>query len=93
MEGPAVSSGYINDDKRTLERFYKTKNGIGYKTGDLVIEEKGKKLKIIGRQDNQIKFLGHRIELEEIEKNINDIFKLNQSLVVLKEKKNFHLRN
>ena len=33
--------------------------------------------------------MGHRIELEEIEKNVNDIFKLNQSLVILKEKKIF----
>ena len=62
---------------------------MGYKTGDLVIEGKDKNLKIIGRQDNQIKFLGHRIELEEIEKNVNDIFKLNQSLVILEEKKTF----
>lgn len=89
LEGPAVSTGYINDNKRTLEKFYKTRGNMGYKTGDLVIEGKDKNLKIIGRQDNQIKFLGHRIELEEIEKNVNDIFKLNQSLVILKEKKIF----
>ena len=60
--------GYFNDKKRTKEKFY-YRNGLrGYKTGDLVKENKKKLLKIIGRVDNQIKFLGHRIELEEIEK-------------------------
>jgi len=33
--------------------------------------------------------LGHRIELEEIEKNINEVFKLRDCLVIFTKKKKF----
>ena len=89
LEGPAVSLGYINDRKRTLEKFYKAGKYYGYKTGDIVIEGKNKNLNIIGREDNQIKFLGHRIEIEEIENNINNIFKLKECLVIFTKKTTF----
>ena len=89
LEGPAVSEGYINDSLKTKEKFYKYKNYYGYKTGDLVNEGRNKLIKIIGRSDNQIKFLGHRIEIEEIENNIKEIYKLSQSLVIVKTKKLF----
>lgn len=89
LEGPAVSCGYINDNKITLEKFYKVGKHKGYRTGDIVFENKNKNLNIIGRKDNQIKFLGHRIELEEIEKNINEVFKLRDCLVIFTKKKEF----
>ncbi len=89
LEGPAISQGYVNDKLKTKEKFYKTRNFFGYKTGDIVKEYKNKLIKIIGRSDNQVKISGHRIELEEIENTINKIFNLSQSLVVLKNKKTF----
>jgi len=89
LEGPAVSEGYINDNLKTKEKFYKYKKYYGYRTGDLVNEGRNKLIKIIGRSDNQIKFLGHRIEIEEIENNIKEVYKLSQSLIILKSKKLF----
>ena len=86
LEGPAVSSGYFNDKGKTNEKFYKVGKFNGYKTGDLVHEEENKNLKIVGRVDNQIKFLGHRIELEEIEKIIVKNFKIKNCIAKLKEK-------
>ncbi len=65
------------------------KNVLGYKTGDLVNENKKKLLKIIGRVDNQIKFMGHRIELEEIEKKINLVFNLSDCLILIKKQKQY----
>ena len=89
LEGPAVSQGYFNDKKRTKEKFY-NRNGLkGYKTGDLVKENKRKFLKIIGRVDNQIKFLGHRIELEEIEKVFIKKLKIKNCVASLKLKKQY----
>ena len=41
-----------------------------YRTGDLVREVDGL-LHFVGRKDNQIKHMGYRIELEEIEAAIN----------------------
>lgn len=89
LEGPAVSSGYYNDLSRTKEKFYKIGKIRGYKTGDLVIEEKNKLLKIIGRVDNQIKYLGHRIELEEIEKCFIKKFKIKNCIASLKPKSSY----
>ncbi len=86
LEGPAVGDGYINNKSLTMKSFYKNKGHKGYKTGDIVKENKNRNLKILGRVDNQIKFLGHRIELEEIEKKINKVFNLSDCLVSLKQK-------
>ena len=90
LEGPAVSGGYINNKKNSKVKFYsKNKTIKGYKTGDLVKEDSKKLLYILGRADNQIKILGHRIEIEEIENTINHVFKLNQCLIILNEIKDF----
>ena len=89
LEGPAVSEGYINDKILTKKLFYNKKNFRGYKTGDIVKEYNNKNIKILGRTDNQVKFLGHRIELEEIEKKINEVFKLSDCIVKLANKKTY----
>jgi D-alanine--poly(phosphoribitol) ligase subunit 1 len=93
LEGPAVSPGYFNDRKRTKEKFYKVGKFNGYKTGDIVMEEKNKLLKIIGRTDNQIKFLGHRIELEEIEKAFIKLFGIKNCIAAIKKKKQYPHKN
>ena len=89
LEGPAVSSGYFQDKFKTREKFYTKGNTMWYKTGDIVYENKNKLLKIIGRVDNQIKFLGHRIELEEIEKVFIKKYKVKNCIAVLKNKKQY----
>ncbi len=70
--GAGVTLGYINDPERTsgayilnpLETSYPDRV---YKTGDIgVINEDGV-LFFHGRKDRQIKYLGHRVELDEIE--------------------------
>jgi D-alanine--poly(phosphoribitol) ligase subunit 1 len=71
--GPNVGKGYYNDPDRTALGFvqnpYNNKfQEIMYKTGDLVrLDPDNGKLYIYGRKDNQIKHMGYRIELEEIE--------------------------
>jgi D-alanine--poly(phosphoribitol) ligase subunit 1 len=71
--GPNVGLGYYNDAMRTAERFVQNPLNTAfpetmYRTGDLVRrDQEDGKLYILGRSDNQIKHMGHRIELEEIE--------------------------
>lgn len=71
--GPNVGKGYYNDPGRTAASFvqnpYNTKfQEIMYKTGDLArLDPADSKLYIQGRKDNQIKHMGYRIELEEVE--------------------------
>ena len=86
--GPSISQGYHNKKLLTQERFFKFKNNNGYKTGDIIQKIKNNFL-ILGRTDNQIKFLGHRIELEEIENTLIKILNLNECLVTVKKDKKF----
>ena len=84
--GPNVAAGYFNDDARTEQSFrtLRTKNRFGkraYATGDIVREENGL-LYFVGRKDNQIKLMGYRIELEEIEAGLMTISGISQAAVV-----------
>ena len=81
LEGPAVAYGYYNERELTKKKFYKKKRYYGYFTGDIVKKLKNKELKILGRVDNQIKLMGHRIELEEIENQIIKIFNIKECVV------------
>lgn len=71
--GPNVGKGYYNNPERTAASFIKNPYNTSYtetmyKTGDLVrFEPVDGKLYIQGRKDHQIKHMGYRIELEEIE--------------------------
>jgi D-alanine--poly(phosphoribitol) ligase subunit 1 len=73
--GPQVGLGYFNDIDRTKDAFINNPlnlnyNEITYRTGDLVKIDGQGILWFVGRKDNQIKHLGYRIELEEIESAI-----------------------
>lgn len=71
--GPNVGQGYYNDPERTQIAFvqnpYNDKyTEIMYRTGDLVrYNPEDGKIYIMGRKDHQVKHMGYRIELEEIE--------------------------
>jgi acyl-coenzyme A synthetase/AMP-(fatty) acid ligase len=72
MTGPQLSLGYWQDEEKTQGAFVPVagKNGTYtyYRTGDRVRRPvPGKPLVYLGRLDNQIKVLGHRVELGEVE--------------------------
>lgn len=84
--GPNVAAGYFNDPERTTGVFITLADSPRfmkrmYRTGDLVREEKGY-FYFISRKDNQIKHMGYRIELEEIENALIRLPDVNQSAVV-----------
>lgn len=89
--GPQVGLGYYNDPERTAQAFVSNPlNALwherSYRTGDLVrLDADGRTLHFIGRADNQIKHMGYRIELEEIEAAINRIEGVKQAAVVQKD--------
>jgi D-alanine--poly(phosphoribitol) ligase subunit 1 len=86
--GPNVGLGYYNDPDRTAASFVqnpfnKAFREIMYKTGDLVhLDPVDGKLYIHGRKDNQIKHMGYRIELEEIENALNRIEYISEAIAV-----------
>jgi amino acid adenylation domain-containing protein len=76
MTGPQLSLGYWQDGEKTRRAFVPVagKNGTYYRTGDRVRQPApGKPLVYLGRLDNQIKVLGHRVELGEVEAAVRQV--------------------
>jgi amino acid adenylation domain-containing protein len=70
MAGPQLSAGYWMDPEKTSAAFLvpPNKQDLYYRTGDRVRKpDVGRPMTYLGRTDNQIKILGHRVELAEIE--------------------------
>jgi amino acid adenylation domain-containing protein len=72
VSGPQTTYGYWNDPVKTAERYLSlpissVEKRRFYWTGDRVIRLKNGEYAFLGRTDNQIKVLGHRVELGEIE--------------------------
>ena len=89
--GPNVAYGYIGDDEITRKNFIYGKKYFnyqrGYRTGDLVYyNPKQDKIYFVGRKDTQVKHLGYRIELNELEVTLNKHAQVNEAFV-------FYLKN
>ena len=67
VAGVQLSDGYLNAPKLTDARFPIIGGKRWYLTGDLAMEDSSGKFHCLGRIDNQVKVLGHRIELEEVD--------------------------
>ncbi len=70
MCGPQVTVGYWQDDTQTQAAFLRLPGNPGfyYATGDRVRKpSEGRPMHYLGRMDHQIKILGHRVELGEVE--------------------------
>jgi amino acid adenylation domain-containing protein len=87
LGGPSISPGYLKRPELSAERF---KNVLLpdnsrqrlYRTGDLVRFLDDGSLQFLGRNDQQIKLRGYRIELAEIESALGRIRAVDQAAVV-----------
>ena len=70
--GKQLSEGYINQDDETDKHFISNPFDEGrlYCTGDLAYLDENYKINFIGRKDSQIKINGQRIEIDEINRQI-----------------------
>jgi len=71
--GGVISKGYWNAPEKTAERFKTLRDPSGYMetvvySGDLVRRDAEGFLYFLGRKDNMIKTMGHRVSPEEIER-------------------------
>jgi D-alanine--poly(phosphoribitol) ligase subunit 1 len=84
--GPCVGLGYYNDKERTAKSFVQNLKAnftqLMYKTGDVVEKAGNGYLHFKGRVDNQIKYMGYRIELEEIEAAFSTLHYINEAGVI-----------
>jgi D-alanine--poly(phosphoribitol) ligase subunit 1 len=68
--GVQLSDGYLNAPKLTEARFPIIDGKRWYLTGDLAMQDSSGYFHCLGRIDNQVKILGHRVELEEIDSSL-----------------------
>jgi len=80
LAGPQLAAGYLGDEAQTARRFRILNHPqLGktrwYLTGDSAYLDEQGLLHCLGRIDNQVKVLGHRVELEEIEAHLRAVCK------------------
>lgn len=94
LEGPIVGQGYLDQPGKTRAAFisdptwlelgahgYCGRRGLLYKTGDLASYRNDGSIMFAGRKDNQVKLRGQRVELEEVEANVQQIFPKGKNIV------------
>ncbi|MGI6702572.1 MAG: amino acid adenylation domain-containing protein [Clostridia bacterium] len=78
VRGTSLTLGYYKDFDRTAEVFVQNPLNDAYpeniyRTGDLGRYNERGELVFVSRKDHQVKHMGHRVELGEIEVNVNMI--------------------
>lgn len=92
LGGIGLSRNYIHNDKLNLEKFINTsdtnillnQDERLYDTGDIVVWQANGNLRFIGREDNQVKINGYRVELGEIEAQLDNHPLVEQVAVLIK---------
>ena len=92
IAGNSVGLGYYNNDEQTQKAFtynpnVKAYKELIYKTGDIGFFNEAGELLFNGRKDFQVKYQGHRIELEEVDKAIMDVDGVVRSCTIFDEEK------
>lgn len=70
LSGTQVTNGYLNNPEKTKSQFINIPSQGDkkwYRTGDLVRQGDDGCLYYLGRIDNQVQILGHRVELQEVD--------------------------
>lgn len=91
VAGISLAIGYFNDPDRTNENFVERELSDGttkriYKTGDIGTIHNGV-FEFHGRMDRQIKHMGHRVELDEVECAANSVENVAESCCIYKKEK------
>lgn len=95
--GPQVGLGYYNDADRTAASFVRNPLNTKffermYRCGDLVRQDAHGEIWFVGRKDNQIKHMGYRIELEEVEAALNSLPDVSEAAAVYERVREQHGR-
>jgi len=89
--GDGLARGYLNRPELTSEKFVanpfnNNPNSRLYRTGDRAKYLADGNIEFLGRDDNQVKIRGHRIELEEIENILNRHPAVKESVIVARDR-------
>jgi amino acid adenylation domain-containing protein len=70
LAGAQLAAGYLGKPELTAQRFPIIDGKRCYRTGDHALRDAAGRIHCLGRIDNQVKILGHRIELDEIDTHL-----------------------
>jgi D-alanine--poly(phosphoribitol) ligase subunit 1 len=73
LSGRQVAKGYFKDEQKTAARFPSIAGRVWYLTGDLAYQDAEGRFHHLGRIDNQVKVLGNRVELEDVEAHLREV--------------------
>ena len=73
VSGESLAEGYYHDPEKTGQAFLVRNGERVYRTGDIGFFGNDGLLNFVGRRDFQIKHMGHRIELGEVESAMEQI--------------------
>jgi D-alanine--poly(phosphoribitol) ligase subunit 1 len=82
LSGPQLSSGYFGDSELSGKCFPDLAGRRWYRTGDLAYRDTSGVFHHLGRIDNQVKVFGLRVELEEIEAHLREVYETDSVAVI-----------
>ena len=92
VRGSSLALGYWNDPEKTAKAFVQNPLNthypeLIYRTGDIVFTNERAEIMFMGRKDYQIKHLGYRIELSEIEHVVGSMADIDNACVLYHRQK------
>ncbi|PEU19241.1 MULTISPECIES: non-ribosomal peptide synthetase [unclassified Bacillus (in: firmicutes)] len=93
IAGDGLARGYVNNPKLTTEKFVYSKSLINeriYRTGDLARMTPEGNLEYLGRIDEQVKIMGVRIELGEIQEQLLQHPDVHEAIVIVRKDETIH---
>ena len=73
LSGKQIAKGYFKDGRMTSSRFPSVNGRVWYLTGDLAYQDLDGVFHHLGRTDYQVKILGYRVELEDVEAHLREV--------------------
>jgi D-alanine--poly(phosphoribitol) ligase subunit 1 len=73
LGGPQLALGYLDDEEKTRRSYVMIDGERWYRTGDLSHIDRNGVIHYLGRIDHQVKVLGYRVELGEIESHLREV--------------------
>ena len=92
VSGPSLALGYLGRQDLTDRAFVQNPTHGNfpervYRTGDVALLDENGELIFRGRKDNQVKYMGHRVELEEVDQAFEQLPGVNRCRCVFDQRR------